>query len=76
MDGKIERASSVEGNLSELAEDVRSFDIKVQDTLSAIKAAGNDIYQRLEETHKEVQTLRGRLAQYVPFVIPQGVRCS
>ena len=63
VDDKTKEATSIKESFVQLAEDVRSFDNDIEDTLFAIQTTETGVNLELQATRQDVQVLHARLAQ-------------
>ncbi|KAJ8455793.1 hypothetical protein ONZ51_g12335 [Trametes cubensis] len=63
VDDKTKEATSIKESFVQLAEDVRSFDNDIEDTLFAIQTTETGVNLELQATRQDVQVLHERLAQ-------------
>ncbi|KAI0659987.1 hypothetical protein C8Q70DRAFT_1053786 [Cubamyces menziesii] len=75
VDDKTKEATSIKESFVQLAEDVRSFDNDIEDTLFAIQTTETGVNLELQATRQDVQVLHERLAQVTKEMTDLGIAC-
>ena len=63
VDDRSNKAKTIEGSFTELADDIRAFEDDIGDTAKAAQDHAKNVYQDLEASRADVEALRARLTQ-------------
>ena len=69
VDDRANKAKTIEGSFTNLADDIRAFEDDIGDTVRAAQDHTKNVYQDLEASRADVEALRARLMQLVPSEI-------
>ncbi|KAH9887916.1 hypothetical protein C8Q73DRAFT_711175 [Cubamyces lactineus] len=75
VDDRANKAKTIEGSFTNLADDIRAFEDDIEDTVKAVQDYAKDVYQDLEASRTEVEALRVRLTQVTKEMHEMGVAC-
>ncbi|KAJ8454891.1 hypothetical protein ONZ51_g12768 [Trametes cubensis] len=75
VDDRSNKAKTIEGSFTELADDIRAFEDDIGDTAKAAQDHAKNVYQDLEASRADVEALRARLTQVTKEMHEMGVAC-
>ncbi|KAI0324388.1 hypothetical protein GY45DRAFT_383572 [Cubamyces sp. BRFM 1775] len=75
VDDRANKAKTIEGSFTGLADDIRAFEDDIGDTIRAVQDHAKNVFQDLEASRAEVEALRGRLTQVTKEMHEMGIAC-
>ncbi|KAI0330786.1 hypothetical protein GY45DRAFT_1370556 [Cubamyces sp. BRFM 1775] len=75
INDRADKAKIIEGSFTELSDEVRTFEFKIQDAQKATQSTTKVVYHELETTRGNVRALRDRLTKVTKEMTEMGVAC-